>query len=91
MRKYPIGLQDFRGIREDGRPENFILEQNEIMVGREGLEDLYNENINPVTLMFQTGFLTIKHYDIENRIYKLGYPNIEVKESVLTHLMACDF
>jgi hypothetical protein len=56
--------------------------------GPEALNDLNIEHISPITLMFQTGFLTIKSYDKENRLYTLGYPNREVKESVLVYLIA---
>ena len=38
--------------------------------------------------MFQTGFLTIRHFDRENQLFTLSYPNREVKDSVLTHLTA---
>ncbi len=38
-------------------------------------------------LLFQTGYLTIKKYDPKTRLYTLGYPNQEVKESMLEHLL----
>ncbi len=37
-------------------------------------------------LMFQTGYLTIKDYDDDIKIYKLGFPNKEVKTSFAKHL-----
>ncbi|MDE7350420.1 MAG: ATP-binding protein, partial [Muribaculaceae bacterium] len=36
---------------------------------------------NPVALLFETGYLTIKSYDEEKRLYTLGLPNMEVAES----------
>ena len=39
-----------------------------------------------VALLYQTGYLTIKHYDAELRLYKLGYPNFEVQESFVKTL-----
>lgn len=69
-------------------PDRFIFSEKEILVGPEGVEDLFVEAINPVTMMFQTGFLTIKQYDTENDLYTLVYPNKEVERSVLTHLTA---
>lgn len=33
--------------------------------------------------MFQTGYLTLKNYSTEDRIYTLDYPNKEVRESYL--------
>ncbi len=36
---------------------------------------------NPVALLFETGYLTIKGFDEEKRLYTLGLPNMEVAES----------
>ena len=38
---------------------------------------------DPVTLLYQTGYLTIKSYDERFRIYVLDYPNDEVKGGFL--------
>ncbi len=43
-------------------------------------------HINPSTLLFQTGYLTIKHYDTKRQLYTLGYPNEEVRVSFMIHL-----
>lgn len=46
--------------------------------------------LHVVSLMFQTGYLTIKKVeqaDKHKRIYTLSYPNIEVKESFLEYLL----
>lgn len=40
------------------------------------------------TLLFQTGYLTIKSYNSELRAYILGFPNQEVRLSLSLHLMA---
>ncbi len=69
------------------RPD-FIFTDNDMISGPEVLNNLNIGDINPITLMFQTGYLTIKSYDKEYRLYILGYPNREVKESVLVHLIA---
>lgn len=42
---------------------------------------------NPVALLFETGYLTIKGYDEEINIYILGLPNKEVAESFSKALM----
>ena len=34
------------------------------------------------TLFFQTGYLTIREYDSEYDVYRLGYPNEEVKQAL---------
>ncbi|MCO6493563.1 MAG: AAA family ATPase, partial [Phaeodactylibacter sp.] len=38
--------------------------------------------LNPITSLFQTGYLTITHYEPEDLLYTLDYPNIEVKHSL---------
>ena len=46
------------------------------------------ERIKPVTLLFQTGYLTIKGFEqVEaDRTYHLGFPNLEVENSFLKSL-----
>ena len=45
-------------------------------------------NMISVPLLFQTGYLTMKGYDPNTRLYKLGYPNQEVKDSLLDNLLS---
>jgi hypothetical protein len=45
-------------------------------------------NMLSVPLLFQTGYLTIKEYNVITRTYKLGYPNEEVKDSLLENLLS---
>lgn len=45
------------------------------------------ERLETYALLFQTGYLTIKSLD-EFRIYTLGYPNLEVEESMMRHLFS---
>ncbi len=45
------------------------------------------DNLSVLPLLFQTGYLTIKGYDPESRLYQLYYPNTEVEESFLLYLM----
>ncbi len=44
------------------------------------------ENIDPLPVMFQTGYLTIKDYSEDLKLYKLSYPNREVRESFAKYL-----
>ena len=44
------------------------------------------EKISLISLMWQTGYLTIKNYDPSSRLYYLDYPNEEVKVSFLEYL-----
>ncbi len=51
------------------------------------LFDSYDiRNIDVVSLLFQTGYLTIKEID-EFGLYRLGYPNKEVRDSMLDYLI----
>ena len=50
------------------------------------LTDYSIESENPVSLFYQTGYLTIKDFDKEFRSYALGYPNEEVKYGFLKSL-----
>lgn len=44
-------------------------------------------NLSPTTLLFQTGYITIKK-DLGFDLYELGYPNQEVRASMLQYLIA---
>ncbi len=44
--------------------------------------------LNPITVLFQTGYLTIQNYDQELLIYTLDYPNREVRSSLEQLLMS---
>ena len=50
------------------------------------LADYTADNNNPVPLLYQTGYLTIKGYDKLFDSYELGYPNDEVKFGFLNSL-----
>ena len=58
---------------------------------RDGLSDYKSDDDNPVPLLFQTGYLTIRDYDKEFRSYKLGYPNDEVRYGFLKSLIPMIF
>ena len=42
---------------------------------------------NPIALLYQTGYLTIKGYDHEFDSYRLGFPNLEVENSFIDSLV----
>ena len=60
----------------------FSTEANESLLSD---SDSFNESL--VSVLFQTGYLTIKSYDREWRLYKLGIPNKEVEEGLFENLM----
>ena len=45
------------------------------------------ETSNPIPLIYQSGYLTIKEYDKRFRLYKLGFPNEEVRYGFLKFLI----
>ena len=66
--------------------KEFYYDFNRVRTGKIGFNSYNIEELEPLPLLFQTGYLTIKHKDDRN-IYTLGYPNDEVKESMLEHLI----
>ena len=64
------------------------FELNDLRVNQSLFESYDLENMDVRSLLFQTGYLTVKHYDRSRRIYTLDYPNREVEESMHNHLMA---
>ena len=51
------------------------------------LTDIDTAFHNPIPLLYQSGYLTIKDYDKTTGIYTLGFPNREVKHGFLTFLL----
>ena len=43
--------------------------------------------INPIPVLYQSGYLTIKRYDEKLGIYRLGFPNREVEEGFVCFLL----
>ncbi|MDO4162920.1 MAG: ATP-binding protein [Bacteroides sp.] len=60
-----------------------LRELEGIEVGADSLSDDRANVHNPVPMIYQSGYLTIKKYDDEFRIYTLGFPNDEVKYGFL--------
>ena len=76
----PTFLMDFFKTRP--------LDVSDLSVSDVDLAAYEPEKIKPVTLLFQTGYLTIKGFEQigVNRRYLLGFPNMEVENSFLTDL-----
>ena len=66
------------------------LDVSNLTIDENDLDAYEPERIKPVTLLFQTGYLTIKGFEqIEAmRRYTLGFPNLEVENSFLKDLSA---
>ena len=52
-----------------------------------GLADYRADTKNPLPILFQAGYLTIKRYDSKYRLYSLGFPNDEVRYGFLSNLL----
>ena len=51
------------------------------------LKDYTGDNLDPVPLLYQTGYLTISDYDAKRKRYTLCFPNEEVKYGFLESLI----
>ena len=51
------------------------------------LNSIDSTSKNPIPVIYQSGYLTIKEYDPEFGIYKLGFPNLEVEEGFVKYLL----
>ena len=51
------------------------------------LNSIDSESTNPIPVIYQSGYLTIKGYDGEFGIYRLGFPNREVEEGFIRFLL----
>ena len=50
------------------------------------LNSIDAESTNPIPVIYQSGYLTIKGYDKEFQMYRLGFPNQEVEEGFIKYL-----
>ena len=66
--------------------EEFIF--NSLKAGNVLLDSYDIENLNVRTIMFQAGYLTVKHVDRYTGIYTLDYPNREVEQALSHYIMA---
>jgi hypothetical protein len=51
------------------------------------LNSVDSQSTNPVPVIYQSGYLTIKDYDPEFGLYTLGFPNREVEDGFLKYLL----
>lgn len=70
------------------RMQNYSLER---MADEYATEDVLNSvdvaSTNPIPVIYQSGYLTIKGYDPRFRTYRLGFPNAEVEEGFFRFLL----
>ena len=51
------------------------------------LNSIDSTSRNPLPVIYQSGYLTIKGYDKEFDVYRLGFPNREVEEGFIKYLL----
>ena len=51
------------------------------------LNSIDSDSTNPIPVIYQSGYLTIKGYDERFDIYRLGFPNREVEEGFIRFLL----
>lgn len=63
------------------RQDNYLLpDLTQEQVTGDFLNSIDSMSTNPIPLIYQSGYLTIKDYDPEFGLYTLGVPNKEVEE-----------
>ena len=50
------------------------------------LDSIFTDD-NPIPVIYQSGYLTIKDYDREFGMYTLGFPNREVEDGFMNFLL----
>lgn len=61
---------------------------NGCLVEESELSHLSMHTNNPLPLFFQTGYLTLKHYNPEDQLYTVGFPNREVEKDILSNVLS---
>jgi len=61
--------------------------EGEILLDQEGLETSPADTEDPLPILFQAGYLTIKEYLKDSGVYRLGFPNKEVYYGFLKNLL----
>ena len=70
------------------KEQNIYIPEYENLQVSEALFSTYElSNLNPLPLMFQSGYLTIRGYEEDVRLYNLGFPNKEVKTAFTESLL----
>ncbi len=85
---YETGTPTFlaKWVRNNGIEPREI---NDVAATKDELVSVGFDEIDPVPLMFQTGYLTIAHYNREAELYELRLPNREVEIGFFKHLLPC--
>lgn len=67
---------------------NFNIEElSGYEASEEQMNSIHIDDIDPIPVLYQSGYLTIKDFDEEFRLYTLNYPNEEVKSGFVNFLL----
>ena len=69
--------------RNDYSLENLTNEE----VSSQLMSSVDSEEVSPIPLIYQSGYLTIKGFDEEFNTFRLGFPNKEVEEGFIKYLV----
>jgi hypothetical protein len=70
------------------KKHNYNLEQmSTVECDADVLNSVDSQSTNPIPVIYQSGYLTIKDYDPRFGIYKLGFPNVEVEDGFMKFLL----
>ncbi len=71
------------------RSQKFYLPdlENEITLGRSGLRTSPMDTTSPIPILFQAGYLTLIEYLPQRGVYRLGFPNEEVRYGFMKNLL----
>jgi hypothetical protein len=57
------------------------------VVGNDVLNSVDSQSTDPLPVIYQSGYLTIKDYNPRFKVYTLGFPNAEVEEGFMNFLL----
>lgn len=67
---------------------NFNIEElSNYIASEDQLNSIHVDDIDPIPVLYQSGYLTIVEYDKEFGLYTLNYPNEEVKTGFINFLL----
>lgn len=72
-------------VKEMKKHRYFDVEATQVSQSKLSVFDF--TRLDPITVLFQTGYLTIRDYSPEDNLYTLDYPNMEVRHSLEQNLL----
>jgi hypothetical protein len=94
-----LDMQDFRNYWFETGTPTFLIKlikekgyniqlMDNLLVDELAFSSYEVGDLGVIPLLFQTGYLTIKGYDPETRLYRLYYPNYEVENAFSKYLLS---